>query len=132
MTDRELLEFAAKAADVFLTPEKLADVFPEWDWCETDEPYFKDGGSMVGTVVWYGSDGVELGGTEKLEWDPLNDDGDALLLAVKLHMAISIHDNHCTACAQTGCMRTVQDIPTAAATRRAIVLAAAAIGKEMQ
>lgn len=76
MNDHELLKLAAAAADVFLTPEKLAEVFPEWDWCETDEPYFTEHGAMVGTVVWYGSDGVELGGTEKLERDPLNDDGD--------------------------------------------------------
>ena len=100
-TDRELLQRAAKAADVFLTPEKLAEVFPGWEWCETDEPYFTEHGAMVGTVVWYGSDGVELGGTEKLEWDPLHDDGDearlegALLMNVSWGMA-SVTVDSCT------------------------------------
>lgn len=54
--------------------------------------------------------------------------GDALRLAVRLNMAVSIHEKHCMACAQTGTMQTVKDMPTDAATRRAIVRAAAAIG----
>ena len=138
MNDRELLELAAKAADVFLTPEKLAEVFPEGGWCETDEPYFKECGSMVGTVVWYGSDGVELGGTEKLEWDPLNDDGDALRLAVKLGMQITpgtYNKDEFTAFraghGEAHESRHFQQ-DEFAATRRAIVRAAAAIGEELK
>ena len=107
MTDREMLELAAKAGG-----------YARHEYVENSA---RDGRVVTG----------HYDSLLEVCINPLTDDGDALRLAVKLHMAISIHDNHCTACAQTGCMRTVQDIPTAAATRRAIVRAAAAIGKEM-
>lgn len=88
MTDRELLELAAKAAGV--EPYELHD---RWGDC---------------------------GGIEKAGWNPLTDDGDALRLAVKLklwtHSGMGSHHN--------------QDDPYAA-TRRAIVRAAAEIGKAM-
>lgn len=64
-------------------------------------------------------------------WSPRHDDGDALRLAVKLHMGPSIHEQHCMACAQLGTMQTVRDIPTEDATRLAIFRAAAVIGKAM-
>lgn len=113
MSDRELLEFAAKAAGIEI----------EWFTAKVWDG-FRDG-------YFDATDGSGVFVAGNVEWDPLTDDGDALSLAVKLNMAISIHDNHCTACAQTGFMRTVQDMPTDAATRRAIVLAAAAIGKDL-
>ena len=65
------------------------------------------------------------------EWNPLTDDGDALRLAVELNMAVSIHNQHCMACAQTGSMQTVEGVPTSEATRRAIVKAAAEIGRSL-
>ncbi len=112
MTDRELLEFAAKAAGI--------EVYESSDGTIQNRPIlaFQAGGRM-GTMPY------------EVQWNPLLEDAQAFRLAVKLNMAISIHDNHCTACAQTGFMRTVQDMPTDAATRRAIVLAAAAIGKDL-
>lgn len=63
MTDRELLELAAKAAG--------SDVFE------------LDGG-------WVQKIGKEIDGLERWvgRWNPLEDDGDALRLAVKLEMQI--------------------------------------------
>ena len=69
-------------------------------------------------------------------WSPLTDDGDALRLAVKLHMTVRCYMGN--TCAQS----TVPGGPNAyidemnmadpcAATRRAIVRAAAEIGKAM-
>jgi hypothetical protein len=127
MNDRELLEKAAKAAG-----------FHGW---QSKRGYWNmttpDGESIVCCANWPKFDpntGEELNPTfaaavAELNWNPLTDDGDALWLAVKLNMAVSIHDNHCTACAQLGEMQTVKDMPTAEATRRAIVRAAAAIGE---
>lgn len=65
-------------------------------------------------------------------WAPLHDDGDAFGLAVKLNMSVSIHENLCIACARLGVVQTVRDLPTAEATRRAIVRAAAEIGKQVK
>lgn len=101
--DRELLELAAKAAGIEIMFWSGRDVGAE-------SPVVQPDG---------------------LEWNPLRDDGDALRLAGRLNMAVSIHNNHCMACAQMGTMQTVKDLPTEEATRRAIVRAAAEIGKSM-
>ena len=121
-TDRELLELAAKAAGY-----NLEDHFDAhglyWPWC------------------------IELG----KNWCPLTDDGDALRLAVKLRIAIRLDDPD-AACA--GWSANQNGAPTFdgkgpwfwkewidgeannngdpyAATRRAIVRAAAEIGRAM-
>lgn len=117
MSDKELLLAAAKAAGVvgeYKTNGKNSD------------------GSIRGGI-WIGHGNVfETGNITGPWWNPLKDDGDALRLAVKLNMGISIHDNHCTACAQIGIMQTERDTGTTAeVTRRAIVRAAAAIGRGM-
>lgn len=130
MDDRTLLERAAKAAGVFLTREKLAAALPKWEWSESFEPHHDEDGGMCGTFIWYGSDGVEIGGTDEFHWDPLNDDGDALRLAVALGLVVD-------------CSRPSAGEPFKlfhfgqdgaddlnAATRRAIVRAAAEIGGE--
>jgi hypothetical protein len=98
MTDRELLERAAKAARI----EYRA-------WCP---PGCRSDG-------WYGMyTGVgETGAYEK--WNPLTDDGDALRLAVKLNLWEPVMFGRRTEIAPDG------DIY--AATRRAIVRAAAAL-----
>lgn len=62
MTDKELLELAAKAAD-----EKI-----DWD-------NIRDYGSFTAYRLRF----------ENEFWNPLHDDGDALRLAVKLHIAIT-------------------------------------------
>ncbi|WP_241145625.1 hypothetical protein [Achromobacter xylosoxidans] len=110
MEDRELLELAAKAAD--------------------------DG------IVFYGECWRAQSGRE---WNPLLDDGDALRLRVRLR--ISIDHNHSAdqqrwvAADRNGCEGCYSPVSAVedefeenerpAATRRAIVRAAAAIGKEM-
>ena len=104
MTDRELLELAAKAAGY--PPE------------------------------WHGSIKIETANGAR-KWSPLEDDGDALRLAVNLGLRVKVeqdahaevdsgNDNSpmCWQAAQKG-----KDIY--AATRRAIVRAAAEIGKAM-
>lgn len=118
-TDRELLEMAAKAAGL--------PMCEEWD-CAAD------------------GDGILIGaGNGDLEpWNPLTDDGDALRLAVKLHLDIRFYwdgcdDQYNTVEAYThGAKKDAEEpigfylrggqIDEAAATRRAIVRAAAAIG----
>lgn len=100
MTDKELLELAAKAAEI--DARRLPDAWPN---------RFDDD-----------------------QWNPLIDDGDALRLAVKLGLYIAV-DN--------GIKETIWNSPNwkrgaephnddpYAATRRAIVRAAAEIGKSM-
>ena len=102
-TDRELLEMAAKAARY---------------------QYAKHGGYIV-------VDGIPG------NWNPLTDDGDALRLAVKLGLRVKVEkndraevddgNNNSPVCWQA--VNTRGDIY--AATRRAIVRAAAEVGKAM-
>jgi len=98
MTDRELLELAAKAAEY---------------------EYAKNGGYIV-------VDGIPG------NWNPLTDDGDALRLAVKLGFGISIPlankrtDVVCFSDSRVSAIEEHGD--PFAATRRAIVRAAAAVG----
>lgn len=116
MTDKELLELAAKAAGIK----------------KDDSPY--NGGG-------FGNDGFDCMGNMMLDWhnnkrwNPLTDDGDALRLAVRLCFSIKqstsvievtigkdlIH--HFVALEKTNRLE---------ATRRAIVHAAAEIGKAMK
>lgn len=105
MTDRELLELAAKAAG------------------------YRINISNNGTLWISHNDGRSWD-----EWNPLTDDGDALRLAVKLSMRVDIeleqgitfvHTDRTTS--QSEC----NSNDPYAATRRAIVRAAAEIGKAM-
>ena len=93
MTDRELLELAAKAA--VLRPATNALGEPSW------------------------TTGL---GSGCFDWNPLTSDGDALRLAVKIKWVPSRVEFEKLA---------VQDDPCAA-TRRAIVRAAAGIGRNMK
>ena len=108
MTDRELLELAAKAAGIEIYFRLDRGQLPFNDIC-----------CLVNTTQ---------------HWNPLTDDGDALRLAVKLNLHIHIdfdlpknevrvHQVD-TECAEKG--------DPYAATRRAIVRAAAEIGKGMK
>jgi hypothetical protein len=141
--DRELLELAAKAAGVFLTPTTMVQVFPGFEWSEADEPIFSEYGA-VGTVAWHGDDG-EPAGTEKKHWNPLTDDGDALRLAADLNLKVecmlgqsaarTFDSRFAGACdfpaqKDDGCNRAWAP-DRYAATRRAITLAAAEIGRAM-
>jgi hypothetical protein len=106
MTDRELLELAAKAAGI--SYEFVNEV-------------------CIGKRI--GSDGRDW------PWNPLTDDGDALRLAVKLRMMVDIESGgFCTADIE-GLHSSLNEVATPdpyAATRRAIVKAAAEIGKAMK
>ena len=98
MTDRELLELAAKAAGYDVT-------------------WLKNSQFIHGSDDW---------------WDPLTDDGDALRLAVKLHMQVSITTESCRAETLPVLGVRVNDNDEFAATRRAIVMAAANAAVDMQ
>jgi hypothetical protein len=129
MTDRELLERAAKAAGVFLTRETMAAAWPEYVWSANNEPVF-DGERLRGAVFWYGEDG-EIGGTEELLWNPLANDGAALRLAVALQLDIEHEDGLCPG-VWVNDEGELYEVDPYAATRRAIVRAAAATLKDDQ
>lgn len=103
MTDRELLGFAAKAGGIVI----------EW---KNDLAYIGAGSYMP---QW---------------WNPLADDGDALRLAVKLGFDINHWERQIYAGYRNGAVIEEQydGSDPYAATRRAIVRSAAAIGKAMQ
>jgi len=109
MTDRELLEFAAKAVGI--------------DW-------IKD-------CVWIENGFYSpLAKHERISWNPLENDGDALRLAVRLKLSVDFFDDaitveHTPDNAQ--CYEVIEPVGTDpyAATRRAIVRAAAEIGRAM-
>lgn len=102
-TDRELLELAARAA------------FPDCAQLSYPLDWVRD---CVG------------------EWSPLTDDGDALRLAVKLELDILRFPafGDVQVCSQDGVADEAEStsICPYAATRRAIVRAAAAIGEQMK
>ena len=105
-TDRELLELAAKAA---------GEITPSW---YGNEAYF---------------DGVLS------RWNPLTDDGDALRLAVKLNLRVMPQEKCAYVESNPDSMLGFASVSEmemngddhCAATRRAIVCAAAAIGEQM-
>ena len=108
MTDRELLELAAKAASIEITWEN-SHPFPE------RLEYFR-------------------GLPNYFPWNPLTDDGDALRLTVKLSLTVYQWADEVCACNEKG---TVNEVVARigdhyAATRRAIVRAAAEIGKSVK
>ena len=103
MNDRKLLEAAAKAAGY------------QWRWFGAN--FCIEGNPTIRTFK---------------VWNPLTDDGDALRLAVKLRMHISHYQGGTVTAGQWGrerredCSREGEDY--SAATRRAVVRAAAEIG----
>ena len=115
MTDRELLELAAKAAGMgqLVWGEKYKVGDAEVD-C-TDLPYVSS----------------ESPDESPAYWNPLTDDGDALRLAVKLGLLFAAMDHSAIASRdEPEVYEQVQfDGDQYAATRRAIVQAAAKIGR---
>lgn len=75
----------------------------------------------------------EAHGGQMRAWNPLTDDGDALRLAAKLCLLVDIGDEFVLADANN-MEQTVQHVnwDRGGATRRAIVRAAAAIGRQMR
>jgi hypothetical protein len=111
MSDRELLELAAKAAGIDL------------QFGEGDYPYYWETPRIAE------------------HWNPLTDDGDALRLAVKLNIQIAPDPANSMGCAWLGreddaepveetiAVELWKDSDPLTATRRAIVRAAAEIGR---
>lgn len=106
MNDRELLEAAARAAGIELAPNPFM--------------HRHEGYALM-------ADGRR--------WGPLTDDGDALRLAVKLEMTVTAGQDKCSASwwvrpsmIELDEAVEVTGIDPYAATRRAIVRAAAALG----
>jgi hypothetical protein len=113
MTDRELLELAAKAAGIVCK-----------GWCL---PGARSDG-------WHGMyTGSDDDGTY-VRWNPLTDDGDALRLAVKLRMSVKNTEIRASVIVEHGWVVTTEphNGDPLAATRRAITRAAAEIGKGMK
>ncbi len=118
MTDRELLEAAARAAGLRIE-------------CDADKAVVFPSHYSGGFSVFNDRGGSSL-------WNPLTDDGDALRLAVKLGIHISPDCEHESAkrearAATPGASHLLRELHNgdpAAATRRAVVRAAAAMVKE--
>ena len=80
MTDRELLERAAKAAGMYVLPEPWPEV-DGWFFClQHEKPalHFRKVGNLHAYFA---------------PWTPLTDDGDALRLAIKLRITITYRGN---------------------------------------
>jgi hypothetical protein len=116
MNNKRLLELAAKAAGV---EGSYVEGYGAGDYYYTDN---QDG------ILCESQDG------QLFVWNPLEDDGDALRLAVKLDMIIHVDHYHCH-CIEVTCGHNIyfenlgEGIGPYAATRRAIVKAAAAIAE---
>lgn len=102
-SDRELLELSAKAAGIEVRKDS----------------HIPSGG------IWFSDVDVDK------VWSPLLDDGDALRLAVKLQLELTVFRDHVTAFYARGWCDELHKLDPLAATRRAIVRAAAEIGKAM-
>jgi len=83
----------------------------------------------IGIVDWHENDPTIWDDVEPCAWNPLTDDGDALRLAVKLNMYVMRFDVMTTARSSAATCDERDDGDPYAATRRAIVRAAAEIGK---
>lgn len=112
MNDRELLELAAKAAGLRLSEHQT---------------------SQEGAPLWLDREHANPV-THSRDWNPLTDDGDALRLAVNLRIDVTFNETDLFAFPPDGSLGESESINTNdlyAAARRAIVRAAAEIGKAM-
>jgi hypothetical protein len=118
MTDKDLLELAAKAAGVRVPP---LNAFP---WHGIDNGGIWTNTSAVGHLE---------PKKRKYTWAPLTDDGAALRLAVNLLFEIDM-GRGCIAIRHSTGIKILKafNLDPYAATRRAIVMAAAEIGKGME
>lgn len=129
--DRELLEKAAKAAGMNVFPEAGAEPWPKvdgWFFC-----------------MQHGDPGMHFCPADNRAhrtgpWKPLHEDGDALRLAVKLNISIQrpVDGDNPAHWGTYACMPNQEHLGKErdggdpyAATRRAIVRAAASIGEQM-
>jgi hypothetical protein len=112
MTDKELLELAAKAADIVVVRSRLDDPMNQDFLVENSH---RNEHQASGP------------------WNPLTDDGDALRLAVKLRIGLGDRETTITAFHRqdmsSGGLYVEEVGDPYAATRRAVTRAAAEIGK---
>ena len=111
MTDRELLELAARAAGIGLFDDEHG---------ETWRVYYTDPNNGLKRYT---------------RWNPLTDNGDALRLVVKCNLNVCVGYGSVSACLQDdGSFHRIEEIKDDpyAATRRAIVRAATEIGRSMK
>ena len=126
MNDRELLEMAAKA----YWAEELDDM--SFRWCENE-----------GCILYIHAENQDHNGADReLRWDPLNENGDTFDLAVNLEIGFMSKINrdkserHVSIAITPYCVSQKRIIEKhngdkMAASRRAVTLAAAEIGKSM-
>lgn len=119
MNDREMLEYAAKAAGYRFRTDK------NWNGRISSQIYIEKAGPSD-NLCWQ-------------EWNPMADDGDAFRLAVKLKFDVDIGEDPeatavCSGCGpiSVGLHVEAHNCDPYAATRRAIVRAAAEVGKAME
>lgn len=105
MTDRELLEYAAKAAGYAVAFDVTESIAGRW---------------------------LPSCGEVRIFWNPLNEDGDALRLAVDTNITFRNFGHIMSAVGSSGQFNEYADSDAYAATRRAIVRAAAEIGRAMK
>ena len=124
MTDRELLELAAKAAG-------YKQYYSHWLGRDSFVTYEEEVYSEIKER--------RVVAEKTMDWNPLTDDGDALRLAVALRLRVGTDGQSLYSSIQ--CWRPHHDTPYVAelegtdpyaATRRAIVRAAAEIGSNMK
>lgn len=113
MSDKELLEMAARAAGLHVVRSRLDEAYADLIVDNHEEMY------------------PEREFSPSIGWNPLTDDGDALRLAVKLGIPIEVDYGVKEAIVRGRFGLPLEGDPYAAA-RRAIVRAAASIGKEMK
>lgn len=114
MTDRELLEDSAKAAGMSVLSVPWPNNPDGWFWCD----HGGKGAGMYHTKHAYSF------------WNPLTEDGDALRLLVKLEF--DLYFEHAETVIDSMCIYEKHKNDAQSATRRAIVRAAAEIGKAME
>jgi hypothetical protein len=108
MNARELLELTATDRELLELAAKASGMpYAGWQWSESDDDY--------------------------MPWNPLDDDGDALRLAVRFLFEIDM-GRGCIAIRHSTGIKILQafNYDPLAATRRAIVRAAAEIGRNMK
>lgn len=112
MTDREMLELAAKAAGINGRWERDKN-------CLQERWYFN---------VPYDNQGMLTG----FEWNPLRDDGDAFRLAVRLKLDMDHNQDFACVYGNDVAIEIDAGADPCAATRLAILQAAAEVGKGME
>jgi hypothetical protein len=124
MSDKELLELAAKAAKYDYQIQKEVDPYSR----RHEDNFYLRNHSIARTRDY------------EIYWNPLENDADAFRLAVKLHLIVGVYGSY-TSVFQTSaptpseevvCWHGSDNLDPYAATRRAILLAAAEIGRGME